>query len=159
VFTVRGGGADVWGTTDAFHYAFRPLTGDGTITARVADLDGSQAWTKMGVMFRASTAANAAHAFMLASSARGLAFQRRPATGGTSASTSGAMATVPRWVRLTRTGDVVAAYESANGSTWTLVGSDTIDLPDTALVGVAAHSHTTSDLATGTFDDVSVGTP
>jgi phosphatidylserine/phosphatidylglycerophosphate/cardiolipin synthase-like enzyme/regulation of enolase protein 1 (concanavalin A-like superfamily) len=156
VFTVKGAGADVWGTTDAFHYAYQPLVGDGTITARVADVEGTQAWTKMGVMMRASTASNAAHAFMLVSVARGLAFQRRPVTGGTSASTSGAMATAPRWVRLERTGDLVAAYESANGSSWTLVGSATIALPDTALVGLVAHSHTTSSVATATFDNVSV---
>jgi phosphatidylserine/phosphatidylglycerophosphate/cardiolipin synthase-like enzyme/regulation of enolase protein 1 (concanavalin A-like superfamily) len=155
-FTVKGGGADVWGTADAFHYAYRTLTGDGTITARVAGINGSASWTKMGVMIRASTAANAAHAFMIVSTAKGLAFQRRAVTGGTSAHTAGAFATAPRWVRLTRTGNVVTAYESSNGSTWTLVGSDTITLPDTVLVGLAAHSHSTTSLATGTFDNVTI---
>ena len=156
VFTIRGGGADVWGSSDAFHFAYRSLTGDGTITARVSDINGSQAWTKIGVMIRASTAANAAHGFMLVSTAKGLAFQRRPATGGTSVHTGGALSTAPRWVRLTRSGNTVTAYESANGSTWTLVGSDTIALPSTALVGLAVSSHTTTSLATGVFDNVSI---
>ena len=156
VFTVRGAGADVWGTSDAFHFAYRSLTGDGTITARVSNVNGSQSWTKVGVMIRASTAAGAAHGFMLVSAAKGLAFQRRQASGSTSLSTTGALATAPRWVRLTRTGNTVAAYESANGSTWTLVGSDTIALPSTVLVGLAVTSHTTTSLATGTFDNVSI---
>jgi regulation of enolase protein 1 (concanavalin A-like superfamily) len=156
VYTVRGAGADVWGTADAFHFAYRSLTGDGTITARVSDVDGSHAWTKIGVMIRASTAANSTHAFMLVSVAKGLAFQRRTATGGISTHTAGALATAPRWVRLTRSGNVITAYESVNGSTWTLVGSDTIALPATALIGLAAHSHTTTSLATATFDNVSV---
>ena len=42
-----------------------------------------------------------------------------------------------------------------NGSTWTLVGTDTITLPDTVLIGLAAHSHTTTSLATAKFDNVS----
>jgi phosphatidylserine/phosphatidylglycerophosphate/cardiolipin synthase-like enzyme len=155
VFTVKGAGADVWGSSDAFHFAYRSLTGDGSITARVSDINGSQSWTKVGVMIRASTAANAAHGFMLVSTAKGLAFQRRQATGGTSLSTAGPLTTAPRWVRLTRSGNTVTAYESADGSTWTLVGSDTISLPSTALVGLAVSSHTTTSLATGTFANVS----
>ena len=34
-FTITGSGADIWGNADAFHYLYRPFTGDGTITARV----------------------------------------------------------------------------------------------------------------------------
>jgi phosphatidylserine/phosphatidylglycerophosphate/cardiolipin synthase-like enzyme/regulation of enolase protein 1 (concanavalin A-like superfamily) len=153
-FTVSGAGADVWGTSDAFHFAYRSLTGDGTITARVANINGSQAWTKMGVMIRGSTASNSAHAFMIVTTAKGLAFQRRTADGGTSTHTGGALATAPRWVRLTRAGNTITAYESSDGSTWTLVGTDTIALPATVLVGLAASSHTTTGLATATFDNV-----
>jgi hypothetical protein len=156
VFTVRGAGADVWGTSDAFQFAYRTMTGDGTITARVTDIDGSQAWTKVGVMIRASTAANAAHGFMLVSTAKGLAFQRRPSAGGLSVNTAGAFATAPRWVRLTRVGNTVTAFESPNGSTWTLVGTETISLPSTVLVGLAVTSHTTTSLARGVFDNVSI---
>jgi phosphatidylserine/phosphatidylglycerophosphate/cardiolipin synthase-like enzyme/regulation of enolase protein 1 (concanavalin A-like superfamily) len=156
VFTVSGAGADVWGTSDAFHFANRSLTGDGVITARVSHINGSQAWTKIGVMIRASTATNSAHAFMLVSVAKGLAFQRRPTTGGISTHTAGALATAPRWIRLTRAGNLITAYESMNGTAWTLVGSDTITLPSTVLMGLAVSSHTTSSVATGTFDNVSI---
>jgi hypothetical protein len=155
-FTIRGAGADVWGTSDAFHYAYESLSGDGTITARVASVSGSQAWTKVGVMIRGSTAANAAHAFMLVSSAKGLAFQRRTSSGSLTTHTSGGTGTAPRWVRLTRTGSRVSAYVSSTGSTWSLVGSDTFSLPASVLVGLAVSSHTTSTLATGVFDQVSI---
>ena len=157
-FTLEGGGADVWGTADAFHYAYRTFSGDGTITARVASLSGSQAWTKIGVMIRGSTAANAAHGFMVVSKDKGLAFQYRPSDGATSASISGAPApaTAPRWVRLTRAGNLITASESVDGVNWTTVGSATISLPASALVGLVSHSHTTTALATGVFDNVSV---
>mgnify|MGYP006195936911 FL=1 len=154
--TVSGAGADVWGTADAFHFVYLPLAGDGMVTAQVSAIVGSEAWTKVGVMIRASTAANAAHGFMLVSTGKGLAFQRRPAAGAQSAHTSGGSGTAPRWVRLTRQGTLVTAYASADGASWTKVGSATIDLPSTALLGVAVSSHDAARLATGSFEHVSV---
>ena len=35
VFTVKGSGDDIWGTSDSFHFAWRTMTGDGEIRARV----------------------------------------------------------------------------------------------------------------------------
>jgi regulation of enolase protein 1 (concanavalin A-like superfamily) len=158
---VKGAGADVWGSADAFHYAYRPFSGDGTITARVASAAGSEAWTKVGVMIRGSTSSNAAHAFMLVSTGKGLAFQRRTTAGGTSTNTSGGAGTAPRWVRLTRAGNTISAFISPDGANWTPVGSDTFDLPVDVLAGLAVTSHSTSTLATGGFDNVTVetGTP
>jgi regulation of enolase protein 1 (concanavalin A-like superfamily) len=155
-FTVEGAGADVWGTADAFHYVYHPLTGDGTITARVASIENTAAWTKMGVMIRGALTPSSPHAFMLVSSGKGLAFQRRNTTGGISTNTSGGLGTAPRWVRLRRTGGVVTAFVSMDGSTWTTVGQDTIDLPPTAYVGIVAHSHVTTELATAVFDNVAL---
>ena len=156
-FTVMGSGADVWGTADQFHYAFTSLNGNGTIIARVASIQsGVNAWVKAGVMIRASTNAGAAHAFMLVSSAKGLAFQRRTATDGVSTNTAGTLSTAPRWVKLTRSGNTFSASESADGVTWTLVATDTISMPASVLVGLAVTSHTTSASATCTFDNVSI---
>jgi regulation of enolase protein 1 (concanavalin A-like superfamily) len=159
--TVSGAGADVWGTSDAFHYAYIPLAGDGTVTAQVSSITGAQAWTKVGVMIRASTAADSAHAFMLVSTSKGLAFQRRRTNGATSVHTSGGSGTAPRWVRLVRRGNVITASVSTTGASWTTVASDTISLPSTALLGVAVSSHEATRLATGSFDNVRVeaGTP
>ena len=157
-FTVQGAGADVWGTADAFHYAYRSLTGDGTIVARVATVEGQQAWTKVGVMMRASTDPGAQQAFMLVSTAKGAAFQRRTSTGGSSSSTSAGLVTAPQWVRLARTGATITASISATGTSWTTVGEASFSMPDTVLVGLAVSSHETA-LATGTFDGVSVTTP
>lgn len=155
-FTVRGAGDDVWGTSDAFHYAWRTLDGDGSIVARVASLNGTQAWTKVGVMIRGSTDPGASYAFMLVSLSKGFAFQRRPAAGASALHTSGGAGTAPRWVKLDRRGTVITASLSANGTDWTVVGSDTFAMPTTALIGLAASSHDTSVLATGTFDGVTV---
>jgi hypothetical protein len=158
VFTISGAGADIWSTADAFHFAYRPLTGDGTIVAEVTSLLGAQAWTKMGVMIRASTQPGSAHAFMLVSAAKGLAFQRRTAVGGVSTHTSGGTGTAPRWVKLTRVGPAITASASVDGRTWTVVGRDTFALPATVLVGLAATSHDVTRLATGAFANVAIAT-
>ena len=156
VFTVSGAGADVWGTSDAFHFAYRSLDGDGTIVAEVTSILGAQAWTKVGVMIRGSTQANSAHAFMLVSNGKGVAFQRRTVSGGVSTSTAGGTGTTPRWVKLTRAGSRITAFVSPDGRTWTTVGRDTLSLPFRVLVGLAASSHDVTRLATGTFANVRV---
>jgi hypothetical protein len=47
-FTVAAAGADIWGTADAFHFVYRPLSGDGSIQARVASLQASTAGRRPG---------------------------------------------------------------------------------------------------------------
>ena len=155
-FSVTGSGADVWGTADAFNYAYTTLNGDGTIVARVARVDTVSSWVKAGVMIRETLTAGSKHAFMLVSAAKGVAFQRREATGGTSVNTSGSLSTAPHWVKLTRSGNTFTAYESSDGTNWIQVGSDTISMAAKVFVGLAVTSHSTSASATCTLDNVSI---
>jgi regulation of enolase protein 1 (concanavalin A-like superfamily) len=156
-FTVKGAGADVWGTADAFHFTSEPLSGDGTIVARVASVQNVAAWVKAGVMVRAAASPSSHHAFMIVSAGKGVSFQRRVTAGGisTSTTTSGA-GTAPCWIKLERRGDTFTAYWSRDGVTWTVAGSDVIPMAANVLVGLAVSSHTTSATATATFDSVSV---
>jgi regulation of enolase protein 1 (concanavalin A-like superfamily) len=85
--------------------------------------------------------------------------QRRTAASGVSASTPGAAVKAPYWVKLTRSGTTVSAYESANGVTWSTVGTATIALAADVLVGLAVSSHSTSSVATATFEEVAVDHP
>ena len=158
MFTVAGAGADVWGTADAFHFAYQPLDGDGTIVARVGSVQNTAAWAKAGVMIRSSLSAGSAHAFMLVSPGKGAAFQRRLSNGASSLSTSGSLSAPPRWVKLTRSGNTITAFESSNGTTWTQVGSDTFSMPSSVLIGLAVSSHVSGVTSTATFDGVSVTT-
>jgi hypothetical protein len=155
-FTVRGAGADVWGTEDAFNYAYTPVSGDGQIIARVVTLSDEANWVKAGVMIRGSLSSSSAQAFMLVSHAKGTAFQRRVSDGITSVGTSGGTGSAPYWVKLVRVGNTITAYDTNDGVTWSEVGSDTFDLGSDAFVGVAVSSHIAGTLATATFDHVTV---
>jgi regulation of enolase protein 1 (concanavalin A-like superfamily) len=150
---VSGAGADVWNTADAFHFAWRTLSGNGEIVARVASVQNTDRWAKAGVMIRADTDPGAPHAFMLVSPGKGYAFQRRATRDGLSSHTSGGTGTAPQWVKLRREGDTITAYRSADGGTWTLVGSDRIPMDTDVLIGLAVSSHT-SETCLAVFQQV-----
>ena len=155
-YSLTGAGADIWGTADSLRYVYTTLNGDGQITARVATEQNVHPWTKAGVMIRDSVTPGSRQALMLVSPGKGNAFQRRLATGGVSTHTAGAFVTAPYWVRLTRAGNAITASQSADGTTWTVVGTDTMAFGQTVLIGLAVSSHTTSAAATATFDNVVV---
>jgi regulation of enolase protein 1 (concanavalin A-like superfamily) len=153
---VVGAGADVWSSTDAFHFVWQPLSGDGEIAARVVSVDAIRDWTKVGVMIRASVAPGAPHAFMLMSAGKGSAFQRRLTLGGGSINTSGGNPTIPVWLRIVRQGNLFSAYESSDGRTWRLVGTEQITMGRDVLAGLAVSSHTETARARGVFDNVTI---
>ncbi len=156
-FTITASGADIWNGADAFHYVYQPLTGDGTIIAKVNSVQQANAWSKAGVMIRESLAANSTHAMMLVSAAKGVLFEWRGATAATSSATAGSLSAPPRWVKLVRSGNTFAGFESADGSTWTSVGSTTITMSaQTVYIGLAVTSHTTSAATTAVIGNVSV---
>jgi endonuclease/exonuclease/phosphatase family metal-dependent hydrolase len=102
-------------------------------------------------MMRETLAADARQAAMIVSPGKGLAFQRRPTTGGESVSTAAGAGSAPYFVKLTRAGATFTAYKSLDGVAWTTVGTATITMPTTIYVGVAVSSHVAGHLAAATF--------
>src|SRR4029079_16877206 len=88
------------------------------------------------------------------SAARGVNYQRRLAAGNASVGNTGTLSTAPRWVKLSRVGNVISGYESGDGVNWTLVASDTFTMPDNALIGLGVSSHVAGTNAAATFDHV-----
>lgn len=153
-FTVRGSGRDIWGSADEFRFAYQPLNGDGEVVARVASQGNTDPWAKAGVMIREGLGANARHGMVVVSPGNGVAFQRRSSSGGSSTHTAGGSGTAPVWVRLVRTGNTLFAYRSADGRTWTAIGSSPVTMSATAYIGLAVTSHNDGRLSTATFDNV-----
>jgi regulation of enolase protein 1 (concanavalin A-like superfamily) len=148
--------SDIWGTADAFGYLYQPMSGDGVIVARLASIQNTNAWAKAGVMIRESLAPDSRHAFMAMTPTNGAAFQRRPTTGGSSQNTSLSGIAAPRWVRLERSGNSFTGSVSADGSTWTVVGSVTMTMASTVHVGLAVTSHVAGTSCTSVFDGVAL---
>lgn len=160
-FTIRGSGADIWGTADELHYAYRTLSGDFDVVARVASVENVDEWTKAGLMLRGSTSAGAAHASLFATptTVKGLSFQARRQAGATSSEHARIAVTAPVWLKLSRRGGhVQAAWRSSEGEAWTNLPVVAVSLPNPVLVGFAVSSHRDGRLATATFDRFSVTT-
>ena len=79
-YTMTGSGADIWGNADEFHFAYKMLTGQGSIVARVESVQETNAWAKAGVMIRESLEPGSVHVTMAVTPAQGVSFQRRTVT-------------------------------------------------------------------------------
>lgn len=159
VFTLRGAGADIWSTADAFHYVSQPLAGDGEIIAKVDDVSGADGWAKAGLMIRETSGVNSRHASVFVTPSNGVVAQSRSTTGGASVSATLA-GTAPRWLKLSRAGNVFSAFASSDGATWSAVGTPvTVTMTNPVQVGLALTAHGVSTLGTAHFSQVSVSVP
>jgi ABC-type transport system involved in multi-copper enzyme maturation permease subunit len=182
-FPIGPGGQAV---TDTFYFVRQSLSANGSITARVISFTGVQddqgppvsnqapglqQWAKAGVIVKASTKQGSAYAAMMVTGSHGVRMQYdfTQDIAGLPGRVSPAH---PRWLRLTRSGDVITGYDSADGTHWTRVGTaDLAALPSTVQVGLFTTSpvfgHLTTSfgggtgsfgptLATGVFDHVAV---
>jgi RHS repeat-associated protein len=162
IFTVSGAGLQFGGLVDAFHFVYQPLSGDGSIVARVTMPFGTGA--EAGVMIRETLDGASANGNTVVPSAALVEFNVRTAAGGnTSQIGTVSAALAPYWVELVRSGSTLSSYASADGVNWTLVGNQTVNMTPNVYVGLVVASGTASpSLATVTFDNVSVsssGTP
>ena len=156
-FTVGGSGSDIWGTSDAFSFAYQQLQGDGSIVVRVDGISINEAWAKVGLMFRESLAANSKHAAIVATPGNGTQWLYRTSTGGSTSGTNSGGAFAPIWLKLERAGNTFKAYTSSNGVNWTQFGStQTISMASTIYVGLVVDSRNNDRLNTVQFSNVSL---
>ncbi len=158
-FTMTGSGADIWTVNDVeadeFHFAYKTLTGPGTISAKVQSVENTNNWAKAGVMIRESLNPNSAHATMVVTPGSGVSFQRRPGTDATSVDTTTAGIVAPQWVKIERdiAGNFTASY-SADGSSWTVQGTENIQMGSNVYIGLALTSHDAALTCQAVFTNV-----
>jgi hypothetical protein len=155
-YTMTGSGADIWGTSDQFHFAFKTLSGAGSIVARVQSVENTWSWAKAGVMIRETLDADSTHAMMVVTPTQGVSFQRRNVTGGTSAADTTGGITAPYWVKIERdlSGNFTAS-SSTNGSTWLPEGlPDNISMGSNVYIGLIVVSTNAALTCQGVFTNV-----
>jgi ABC-2 family transporter protein len=125
----RPAGPDGRAVTDAFHFVHRPLSGDGSVTARVRSQAGAggtaHEWARAGLMVKDGTEPGSRYAAIMVTPGHGVRLQANFA-----ADLAGGAGSTPRWLRLTRAGAAVTGYESADGAGWRRLG--TVDLGTTS---------------------------
>ncbi|MHC4556088.1 MAG: LamG domain-containing protein [Planctomycetota bacterium] len=142
-YTIVGEGADISGESDQFHFAWKELSGAGSITAKVESVQNTHEFAKAGVMIRNTLDGDSAHAMVAVTPGNGVWFGRRTEAGITIESDSQYGITAPYWVKLERTaGGLMRANYSADGSSWTQLGtSDTVSVSTPMYIGLAVSSH------------------
>jgi hypothetical protein len=153
-FTVKGSGADIWGTADEFRYVYQTASGNCEVRARVVTQGNTDPWAKAGVMIRETLGAASKHAMMVVTPGNGLAFQYRTSTSGTSTTIAGGSGVAPYWVRMVRTGNTLTGYKSTDGSAWTQVGSISISMASNIYIGLPVTSHLDGTLSSVTISSV-----
>jgi len=164
-YTMTGSGTDIWDIGpgagefhDEFHFAYKMLTGPGSIVAKVESIQNTNDWAKAGVMIRETLEGGSKHALAAVTPAYGVAFQGRIQPGEGSFNTNQADFTAPYWVKLER--DVAgnfSAYHSADGSSWELIqeGQATpIPMTSNVYIGLALTSHDTALTCQAVFSNV-----
>jgi ABC-type transport system involved in multi-copper enzyme maturation permease subunit/regulation of enolase protein 1 (concanavalin A-like superfamily) len=165
---------------DHFYFVHQPLAANGEITARVTSFTGAysldgdvkhpgtQPWSKAGIIIKDNTSPGSAYAAMMVTGANSVRMQFNYVHD--IAGPPGA-----NWLRLTRSGDTITGYSSADGTRWTMVGrTDLPGLAPAARAGLFATSPEHSEVsrtfagtdersgpsqATGVFDHVSLPGP
>jgi ABC-type transport system involved in multi-copper enzyme maturation permease subunit len=141
--------------SDSFYFVRQPLAGNGSITARVTSLTGLipsrngagtgtqpglVPWAKAGIIIKASTQPGSAYAAMMVTADHGVRMQDN-FTGDTAGQPGAVTASDPRWLRLTRSGDTITGYDSADALHWAQVGTVHLaGLPPTVQAGLFAAS-------------------
>src|SRR6266404_3620009 len=157
VFTVSASGQGVYNSSDILNFVYQPLSGDGSIVARVVS---SSAYTpQAGVMIRETFDPGSKEAVAQYSPNQSYLFSR--ATAGTMPAyqTDGSLPSGNHlyWMKLTRTGNSFAAYDSMDGIHWTQIGSSvTITMATNVYIGLLFSNGNNSSLGTANFDNVSV---
>jgi len=145
------------GPTDRFHYAWVPIKGDVTMTARVTYLQAVSPSTQAGIDLRESLDPHAPHALAaLTGSLGAVELARMVAKGSTSVTGRKTGIQPTYWIRLKRKGDVFTASIAPDGVNWTVIGQATIKMTEQSFIGLAVSSTTPGTTAIALFDHVKV---
>lgn len=147
--------ADGSKVADKFWFVHRDLGPEGSITVRLTEMAGTITypppdhdeivpglvpWAKTGIMLKDGTEQGSAYAAVMMTGEHGVRMQY-DYEHDIAGSPGQVAPDAPRWLRLTRDGDEVTGYESADGEQWEEIGTAMLDgLPDTVQVGLFAAS-------------------
>ncbi|MET8278026.1 ABC transporter permease subunit [Micromonospora sp. NPDC005174] len=141
-------GPDGQPVRDKFYFVHQPLAGDGAITVRVTSMTGLITypppdhdeivpglveWAKAGVIVKDGTAEGSRYVALMVTAKHGVRMQH-DFVHDTAGKPGAVSADAPRWLRLTRVGDTLTGEESADGASWTSVG--TAQLAGTVEIGL-----------------------
>jgi Concanavalin A-like lectin/glucanases superfamily len=162
-YTMTATGTDIWNQADEFHFAYKMLTGVGSIEAQVLSVDNTDPWAKAGVMIRETLDAGSKFAAVYITPGNGCRFQARLNTSVAAVSDSGVVTTqqtaitAPYRVKLERdAAGNFRGYYSSDGTTWIPMAwnPQNIAMASNVYIGLALTAHNANATCTAKFSDV-----
>ena len=160
-FFVSGAGSDIWGASDSFFMVNRqPVFAGPTtaLTARVVSEGNTHPFAKAGLVMNGASFVDpmGQRVILDVKPDGGLEFMARLNPHTPMTFLAGASASFPVWLRLTRNGSDFTGEWSADGETWTVVGTVAMSMPVSFMTGFAVTSHDPNVFNTARFDNVAL---
>lgn len=153
-YRIAGGGANIWGQQDAFHYLWKKVSCDLSLTSKIRWIgEGKNDHRKAGWMVRQSLADDSAYADAVVHGDGLISLQFRKTKGGPTEEIKSPL-TAPAFIRLERHGEVFSLSVSKGGRVYQPVGSVFVALKDPVHVGLAVCSHDDTTAETAIFSHV-----
>ncbi len=178
--------------SDTYTFVHQPLVGDGTLTTRVTSLSGMYTplsnssgngfgvsstsqlgsqlrsglapWAKAGIILEPDTKQGTDYAAVMVTGSQGVQMQDNY-THDSPGLTGSVGPSSPRWLRITRAGDMIAGYDSTDGVHWSKMSTIRLaGLPHSVQIGLfvtspvyfpAGSNNGTPSVATANFDRTS----
>lgn len=156
-YRITGSGANIWGKQDQFHYVWREMTGNFTVTATMRFLGEGAEHRKAGIMVRQSLDPDATYADVLihGSGMPALQWRSKP---GEDTNTFNLPFDGPGTfkIKLARAGVKIYMYLAKGDGELKKIANTEVSFRDPVLVGLAVCAHQADATATVEFTDVSV---
>jgi TolB protein len=158
-YTLTGGGENMWGASDEFHFAALKVTGDFILTAE-GELKGKgvNAHRKWGIMFRETLAGSSMYADAAIHGDGLTSLQYREQRGAETREVKTPMS-APDIVQLERAGKAVIMRAAKRGEALVETGRVTLDFPAGILAGLFVCSHEVALAETAVFRNVRLDVP
>ena len=175
-YTVKTEGSDIWNSLDGFNFSYETKTNDFDVAVRQVSFTKVSNWSKGGLMVREDLTAGSRNWNIVndptsadginaidgsGTGANTVECNTRPTPGVASQGWGTGPATVPAypnaWVRLKRTGQMLAGYWSSNGVDWVQEGltdwstNAAGPMPATVYVGICCTAHNNDSVSATTL--------
>ena len=156
-YTVRGSGHNMWGTDDAFYYAWKKVSGDVSIAADISwATTGGNAHKKAVLVIRQSLDADSAYVDAAAHGDGTFSLQSREEKGAATHEVQ-ANAPRPKRLRLTKIGNYFHMSHAGEGQELQLSGgSMRVSLKEPFYIGIGVCAHDPNVVETATFSNVAI---
>jgi hypothetical protein len=145
-WTLTSAGAGIDSTADQCLFVGRQVSGDGFIIAKIHSMSGiGTSFAPGGLMIRESLAVGAKYVALyqwLTAQSQGVQGKYRINTDGARANLATVTGTnTPRWLKLTRAGDLFTLLYSTDGRSWTPHSTQSVPMGPAVQVGAFASSN------------------